>query len=168
MRKVVIAFICIFLFVLTASSQQQIQLTQNAQISVITIDPGNELVDSFGHSAFRVRDNFLSIDYVYNYGVYDFNTPNFYTKFAQGKLLYILGISRFERFLQSYKAQNRTIVEQILNLTTSEKQAFFDFLQNNAKPENRGYLYDFFFDNCATKLRDVSDEILNRKDTTRL
>jgi len=160
MKKIVLVFISIVAFTLSATSQQQLQLTQNAQISVITIAPGDELADSFGHSAFRVRDTFLSIDYVYNYGVYNFNTPNFYAKFAQGKLLYDLGISRFERFLNSYKAQNRTIVEQILHLTTQEKQSFFEFLQHNAKPENKSYLYDFFFDNCATKLRDVSDEIL--------
>ncbi len=160
MKKIVLVIISIFAFIHSATSQQQLQLTKNAQISVITIAPGDELADSFGHSAFRVRDTFLSIDYVYNYGVYNFNTPNFYAKFAQGKLLYDLGVSRFERFLNNYKVQNRTIVEQILNLSTLEKQAFFEFLQHNARPENKSYLYDFFFDNCATKLRDVSDEIL--------
>ncbi len=159
MKKLVLVFISMFMFVMT-SGGQQLKLTDNAQISVITVAPGNELVDSFGHSAFRVRDPFLSVDIVYNYGVYDFNTPNFYAKFAQGKLLYILGVSKFDRFLYSYKIQNRTIVEQILNLSTIQKQAFFEFLQHNAIPENRSYLYDFFFDNCATKLRDVSDEIL--------
>jgi len=160
MRKIILILISVFVFVLTTNGQQQLELTQNAQISVLTIAPGNELVDSFGHSAFRVRDPFLSIDIVYNYGVYDFNTPNFYAKFARGKLLYNLGISKYNRFLYSYQEQNRTIVEQILNLTKVEKQAFFEFLQHNAKPENRSYLYDFFFDNCATKLRDVSDKIL--------
>jgi len=162
MKKVLLIFISLFSFIPTATGQQQLKLTQNAQISVLTIAPGDELADSFGHSAFRVRDPFLSIDHVYNYGVYDFNTPNFYVKFAQGKLLYDLGISRFDRFLSSYKAQNRTIVEQILGLTMTEKQAFFDFLQHNARPENKSYLYDFFFDNCATKLRDVSDKILTK------
>ncbi len=160
MKKNILIVISFFVFSFTILGQQQIQLTQNAQISVLTIDSGNELVDSFGHSAFRVRDSFLSLDIVYNYGVYDFNTPNFYAKFAQGKLLYILGVSKFDQFLNSYKAQNRTIVEQILSLTKAQKQAFFEFLQYNARPDNRSYLYDFFFDNCATKLRDVSDEIL--------
>lgn len=163
MKKVFLFVISIFAFTVSAKAQQQFQLTQNAQISVLTIAPGNELVDSFGHSAFRVRDPFLSVDYVYNYGSYDFNTPNFYGKFAQGKLLYDLVISRYDQFIYSYTSQNRTVVEQILNLTTEEKQTFFEFLQNNARPENKSYLYDFFFDNCATRLHDVSDEILLEK-----
>jgi len=159
MRKIFLSFLTCIAFVLV-SNAQHLQLTQNAQVSVITVAPGNDLVDSFGHSAFRVRDPFLSVDYVYNYGTYDFNTPNFYGKFAQGKLLYDLGISKFDNFLRFYASQNRTVVEQILNLSKEEKQQFFEFLQNNARPENKSYLYDFFFDNCATKLRDVSDEIL--------
>ena len=162
MKKIVLLFIAVLTFVYPTNAQQQLKLTPNAQISIITIAPGDELVDSFGHSAFRVRDPFLSIDIIYNYGVYDFNTPNFYAKFAQGKLLYILGVSKFDSFLNSYKAQNRTIVEQILNLSTTQKQAFFEFLQLNARPDNRSYLYDFFFDNCATRLRDVSDKVLSQ------
>jgi len=163
MKKVFLFIIIIFAFTFSAKAQQQLKLTRNSQISVLTIAPGNGLVDSFGHSAFRVRDPFLSVDYVYNYGTYDFDTPNFLVKFAQGKLLYILSIARYDQFLYNYTSQNRTVVEQILNLTTEEKQDFFKFLQNNAKPQNRSYLYDFFFDNCATKLHDVSNEILVEK-----
>ena len=159
MRKLFLS-ILIFIGFAIHMNAQHLQLTSNAQISVITVAPGNELVDSFGHSAFRVRDSYLSVDIVYNYGTYNFNTPNFYGKFAQGKLLYDLGVSRFDNFLQHYAAQNRTVVEQILNLTKEEKQQFFEFLQTNARSENKSYLYDFFFDNCATKLRDVSNEIL--------
>jgi len=163
MKKVLLLVLYIFANVIHVHAQQQIKLTQNTQISVLTIAPGNELVDSFGHSAFRVRDPFLRVDYVYNYGTYDFNTPNFLTKFAQGKLLYILSIARYKDFINDYSSQNRTVVEQILNLTKEEKQHFFEFLQNNARDENRAYLYDFFFDNCATKLYDVSNEILEDK-----
>ena len=159
MKKLFLS-ILIFIGFAIHMNAQHLQLTTNAQISVITVAPGNELVDSFGHSAFRVRDSYLSVDIVYNYGRYDFGTPNFYGKFAQGKLLYDLGISTFNDFMYHYTAQNRTVVEQILNLTKKEKQQFFEFLQTNARPENKSYLYDFFFDNCATKLRDVSNEIL--------
>ena len=129
----------------------------------MTIGPGAELYDKFGHSAFRINDPATGQDVVFNYGVYDFDTPNFYTKFAQGKLLYQLGVSYYDSFYNSYVAQNRWIKEQTLNLTQSEKQAVSDFLWNNARPENKKYKYDFFFDNCATKIRDVIQEVLGNK-----
>jgi len=139
---------------------QEIQLSSEAEISVITVDPGSQLVDAFGHSAFRIKDSPLGIDQAYNYGMYNFNTPNFYNKFARGKLLYDLGSYPFHLFLKSYVKENRTVKEQILLLSLQEKQQFFEFLQHNAKPENKSYLYDFLFDNCATKLPEVSSKIL--------
>ncbi len=95
------------------------------------------------------------MDIVFNYGVYDFDTPNFYTKFAQGKLNYKIGANYFEDFKESYIRQNRTIKEQILNLSLDERQQVFNFLSKNYEPENQYYLYDFFYDNCATKIKDV-------------
>jgi hypothetical protein len=135
-------------------------LGDDSEVSILTMGPGLQLYDSFGHSAFRVKDESNGIDLVYNYGVYDFNTPNFYLKFARGKLLYKLALSPFEPFQNYYIRQDRWIKEQVLNLNQSEKQAMFDFLQNNAKPENCEYLYDFFYDNCATKIRDVMVSVL--------
>ena len=142
---------------------QQIVLSDQAEISVITVDPGHNLYDTFGHSAFRVKDNVLNMDLAYNYGIFNFDAPNFYGKFAQGKLLYDLAAYPFSYFYKSYKEENRGIREQILNLSLSEKQAFFNFLQNNAKPENKSYYYDFFYDNCATKLKDVAENVLKEK-----
>ena len=143
-----------------AGSTQEIQLSPRAEISIITVGQGKELNDTWGHSAIRVIDPSNNLDIVYNYGIYDFDTPNFYTKFARGKLLYDLGKYPFYLFLKSYKRQNREVVEQVLKLTSIQKQHYFNFLENNAKPENKKYLYDFFFDNCATKLRDVTTEVL--------
>ncbi len=148
-----------FLVVAISGNSQQITLTDSAEISIITVAPGNNLVDTWGHSAIRVKDPDLLVDMAFNYGTYDFNTPNFYTKFAQGKLRYNLSIWPFQNFLKSYIRQNRTVKEQVLNLTSDEKRAYFDYLINNAKPENRAYLYDFLFDNCATKLREVSQDV---------
>ena len=142
------------------SFSQSIQLSPQAEISIITVGDGKELYDTWGHSAIRVKDIPNEIDIVYNYGTFDFNTPNFYTKFARGKLLYDLGRDSFYRFLKYYMSQNRGVVEQVLDLTPTQKQQYFNFLENNAKPENKSYLYDFFFDNCATKLRDVTTEVL--------
>ena len=142
---------------------QEITLSETAELSILTMGPGDDLNDSFGHSAFRVKDTIQNIDVVYNYGVYDFNTPNFYLKFAQGKLLYTLDRNNFTPFYNYYSKQNRWIKEQVLNLNPSEKQNLFNFLQNNLKPENRTYKYDFFFDNCATKIRDVMAIVLKDK-----
>lgn len=144
----------------TSVNAQNKDLTEYSEISILTMGPGLQLYDSFGHSAFRIKDDSLELDRVYNYGVYDFNTPDFYTKFARGKLLYKLVVSRFDPFYNYYVRQNRWVKEQVLDLTISEKQAMYDFLQNNAKPENCEYLYDFFYDNCATKIRDVLVEVL--------
>ena len=159
--KLKLSILLLLLFTSLTNAQKKQELSPKAEISVLTIGPGKSLNDSFGHSAFRVRDNANRIDLVFNYGVYDFNTPNFYTKFAQGKLNYKLGLNYYNDFFESYAAQNRTIREQTLNLTQNEKQQLFNFLLNNAKPENKYYLYDFFYDNCATRIKDVINNALN-------
>jgi len=132
-------------------------LSKNAEISVITIGPGSSLNDAFGHSAFRIKDTKKGLDLVFNYGVYDFEAPNFILKFTQGKLDYLIGLNRFDNFYNAYTAQNRSITSQILNLSSTEKQQLFNYLINNYKPENRRYLYDFLFNNCATKIKEVTN-----------
>tara|TARA_B100000508_G_scaffold115095_1_gene94070 strand:- start:226 stop:1407 length:1182 start_codon:yes stop_codon:yes gene_type:complete len=150
-----------FLYCSFTGQSQSYSLSEAAEISIITVGPGQNLYDKFGHTAFRVVDPANQIDWAYNYGTYDFNTPNFYTKFAQGKLLYELSVWPFDGFMNLYKQENRWVKEQRLNLTTNEKTALFRYLQNNALPENKKYLYDFFYDNCATKIRDILVEVLN-------
>lgn len=152
----------IFLFTVVSIYAQQTQLTENAKISVLTIGPGESLNDAFGHNGFRIKDNNLGIDIVYGYGEYDFDTPNFYLKFAQGKLSYLITREKFSNFYNRYVYYNRTIDEQVLNLSFEEKQKLFSYLENNYKPENRHYLYDFFYDNCATRIRDVTIKASNR------
>ena len=138
----------------------QAQLSDDAQISIITCDAGQDLYSSFGHSAFRVQDSANGINWVYNYGTFDFNTPNFYYKFAKGKLLYSLSVSTFSDFLFTYELENRWVKEQILKLNPQERNNLFRFLENNRKPENRDYKYDFLFDNCATKLPQILKKVL--------
>ena len=102
--------ILLLIFSFCALAQNRVPtLSQQAEISVLTIGSGPELYDSFGHTAVRVKDVPQGIDVVFNYGLFDFDTPNFYTKFAQGKLLYRLGISHFDKFLQNYIAQQRRV-----------------------------------------------------------
>ena len=150
-----------FLLLVSLVKGQQKTLSTEAEISVLTIGQGKSLNDAFGHSAFRIKDYIKGLDLVFNYGVYDFQTPNFYLKFAQGKLNYLIGLDYYEDFYESYVSQNRTIKEQILDLSQVQKQQLFDYLANNYKPENRAYLYDFFYDNCATRIRDVLEEATN-------
>lgn len=131
------------------------QLSSEAQISLMTCARGTELYSAFGHNAFRVQDPQQGIDVVYNYGTFNFATPNFYLKFVRGKLNYSLSRGTFERFLFEYELEKRWVKQQILNLNAEEKQAFFVFLENNYLPENREYLYDYLFNNCSTITGDV-------------
>lgn len=156
--------ILLLLFIpLITLAQVPYSLSEQAEISILTIGPGDYLYDKFGHSAFRVNDPGRNLDLVYNYGVYDFDTPNFYGKFAKGKLDYKLAVSYFDPFLESYQRQQRWMREQLLDLSYGQKQQLFNFLQFNAKPENQYYRYDFFFDNCATKIRDVLVDVLGEQ-----
>jgi hypothetical protein len=151
----------ILLLVSTDLFAQQFALSDDAEISVITCGPSQrELYTAFGHSAFRVRDPARQFDVAYNYGMFDFDQPNFYLNFARGYLYYRLGTQNFRDFVYPYMYYNRSVREQILNLTKDQKQAIFDYLQVNALPENQQYRYDYFYDNCATKIRDVVAEAL--------
>ncbi len=154
---------CLFLFfsaVLAVGSSQNVVLSENARISVLTCGAGEELYTSFGHSAFRVQDSSLGIDVVYNYGTFNFNAPNFYSNFARGKLTYTLSRQLFEDFLYDYELENRWVKEQLLVLNRNQTSELFEFLENNYKPENRDYQYDFLFDNCSTKMPDVLKKLL--------
>ncbi len=149
-----IVFILLLYFSLNSYSQE-IYLSSKAKISILTCGSGSELYSSFGHNAIRIQDSLNGLDIVFDYGRFDFNTPNFYLKFTQGKLLYALGGSKFPDFLYQYELENKWVKEQILDLTPKEVNTLFNFLRNNHKPENRHYKYDFLFDNCATKLPEI-------------
>ena len=131
-----------------------------ARITLLTCSPGEALYSSFGHSAIRIQDPSRGIDQVYNYGTFDFNTPNFYRKFLRGKLLYRLAIQSYRSFLRDYQAEGRSVYEEEVLLDGPEKEALALFLAENHRPENREYLYDFFFDNCSSRIRDVFEQVL--------
>ncbi len=136
------------------------KLSSNAKISLITGTPGDQLYNCFGHSAIRIQDPQLKMDFLYNYGTFDFDTPNFYLKFVQRKLLYSLSKSSYKGLVRAYQHEGRGIYEQEFLLNTADKQALFDRLHKNYQPENREYLYDFFYDNCATRIRDILQDQL--------
>jgi hypothetical protein len=144
-----------------AWAQPKIQLTDASQVSLVTCGPGEELYEAFGHTAIRIYEPSLEFDAVYNYGTFDFDQPNFYWNFVQGRSLYMLAVNRYSNFIGSYEYYNRSVREQFLDLSLEQKQALFDKLTWNAKKENREYLYDYFFDNCSTRPRDIIVEALN-------
>jgi len=139
-----------------------VTLTDSAKVSLLTCSQGDELYSIFGHSAIRVKDSSIGVDWVFNYGTFDFSDPNFYPNFVKGKLNYILSVSTYNNFEYTYIIENRYIYEQPINLTQQEKQILLDSLSINYLPQNRYYLYDFLFDNCATRIRNIFVEAIPR------
>ncbi len=131
------------------------QDTSRLRISLLTCTPGDELYSLFGHSAIRIVDSSSVTDIVFNYGTFNFDDKNFYLKFARGKLDYFLSLEYYNDFVSLYQNTGRNITEQILNLSSTEKINLQNALLTNAQEENRYYKYDFFFDNCTTRLRDL-------------
>lgn len=130
-------------------------IADSLQISVLTCASGKEIYAAFGHSAFRIADKSKNFDRVYNYGTFNFRQPYFVLKFTRGFLDYTLSAYSYEHFEREYKRDGRKVEEQVLNLTSEQKLAILNFLEWNARPENRNYKYNFLEDNCATKMRDI-------------
>ncbi len=157
-------YLFLFLLVFSVSGfSQEFTISALTRVSILTVGPGDELNSKFGHSAIRVKDPTTDLDIVYNYGMFDFNTPNFYMKFTRGKLDYRLAKQRFTYFLRSYEIEKRWLKEQVLQLKPEEVQALLGFLEKNHLPENRFYKYDFFFDNCTTRLPEALKTVLGTK-----
>lgn len=152
-------FLLLPLLILTfLSAGAALKLSPRATVTVLTCSPGTELYSIFGHGALRVTDP-GRFDLVFNYGTFEFS-DDFYMKFARGKLNYCLSRSSFSDFQYEYIVTGRSIDEQVLDLTLEQRQRIFDYLEENHLPENRYYLYHFFYDNCATRIRDVLNETL--------
>ncbi|MGH2645957.1 MAG: DUF4105 domain-containing protein, partial [Ginsengibacter sp.] len=147
--------VLLFLFPLKIFAQND---SCHLRISILTCAPGEELYSTFGHSAIRVTDSVTNNDIVYNYGTFNFEEPGFYTKFIRGKLSFYLSPDDFESFISEYVEEKRDITEQVLNLTCAEKYNIVMLLQTNMMAENRTYKYDFTFDNCTTRLRDLLEK----------
>jgi len=153
----ILLFSCLFLQQVHAQKDTTILDTTAARysISLLTCGQGDELYSIFGHTAIRVKDNKAGTDFVYNYGIFNFADPDFYTKFTLGKLNYWVAADYYEDFLYAYKSENRTVKEQELKLSPAQAESVYHFLKENAKEENKYYKYDFVYDNCATRVRDV-------------
>lgn len=143
----------VFLLIIMGLTQAKAQIYE---ISLLTCDPGKELYSSFGHSAIRMREiGSEGQDLVFNFGTFDFRTPNFYGKFATGKLDYMLSVSTYADFIREYDYYRRDVREQILALSSDQMDFLIQHLWAQYDPARRYYRYDFFFNNCATKIRDA-------------
>jgi hypothetical protein len=161
MRRIVLIFALLLLpFAGQAQEQEQRPLSDSAFASVLTCGAGDEFYTSFGHTAIRVCDTTRGLDMVYNYGTFDFDTPHFYWTFARGKLNYCLSRSSFEDFMLEYRYEGRAVWEQRLRLSEQEVNNLYLMLETNYLPEYRYYMYDFFRDNCATRVRDMVRDCL--------
>jgi hypothetical protein len=153
-QKIKKLIILILVFFLTPNINS-VELSDSLKASVLTASPGNELYSTFGHTGIRIKDLKNGFDIVFNYGTFDFNTPNFYFKFALGKLDYMVSVEPFEGFIASLSQENRSIVEQQLNFNKDQTLKLTNLLIKNYQPENRSYRYKFFTDNCSTRVRDI-------------
>ena len=124
------------------------------KVSVLTCSPGDEAYALYGHTALRYRDTERDIDIVFNYGCFDFSTPNFGWRFVLGETDYMVGCTAFKNFLPEYEFRGSGVVEQVIDLSDDEAQALLNVLLWNIKPENRTYRYRYLDNNCTTKVRD--------------
>lgn len=144
---------CVLL--LASRASHAAQDSSRLQVSLITCAPGAELYSVFGHTALRIVDSAANTDVIYNYGTFNFDDPDFYSKFVRGKLMYFLSQQSFPDFLYEYAYFKRGVTEQVLQLSPTEKKEIQVTLFENVREENRYYKYDFLYDNCATRLRDI-------------
>lgn len=133
------------------------------EISLLTCEPHPAIYSLYGHTAIRVQNYRTGEDIAVNYGVFDFNTPNFFLRFALGRTDYCMGIVPFSLFCSEYRSYGSGVIEQVLNLTDTEKMKILAALHENYLPENREYRYNYFYDNCTTRARDMLIDNLERQ-----
>lgn len=162
MNKIVFSFFILFCCIPSAFAQKM--LSENGKISVITCAPyDGEVYTVFGHAAFRVEDPEQNLDIVFNYGMFDDSAPYFIYRFAKGETDYKLGINEYLSYIVEYQMRGSDVTEQVLNLSHDEKNRLWMALLLNSRPENRTYRYNFFFDNCATRLPAMIEKYVDGK-----
>ena len=159
MNKLIIALILLFFFLGQSVRGQE----DNIKVSLMTCAPGTEIYALFGHTALRYEDKARGEDWVFNYGMFSFNTPHFIYRFVKGETDYELGVTRYPYFEGSYAMRGSSVYQQTLNLTISEKQELRRLLEENYLPKNRVYRYNFFYDNCTTRARDIIEKCIEGK-----
>ena len=143
------------LFLMFRPDLEAQNLSPSASVSILTCNPGKEVYSMYGHTAIRISDPEQNLDVVFNYGVFSFDSPDFMYRFAKGQTDYLMIGQKFSSFMPEYQEERRSVYEQVLNLSPEGKNVLFRALLINARPENRMYRYNFFIDNCATRVRDM-------------
>ncbi|HEX2167055.1 MAG TPA: DUF4105 domain-containing protein, partial [Longimicrobiales bacterium] len=129
-------------------------------VYLATMGQGDLVYEKFGHNAIWIQDALTGTTIAYNYGIFDMRQERFILRFVQGRMLYQMGVDDAQFQLSTYAAMNRTVTLQRLNLTPAQRHALREFLEWNWLPQNRDYLYDYFRDNCSTRVRDALDRVL--------
>ena len=160
-------FLFLFLIGTFTSFGQPIILSKNTRVSVITCDTGNESYSLFGHTAIRITDSENNIDAVYNYGAFDFRTPNFVAKFAKGDLQYFAVANTFSDFISQYTYEQRSVFEQELIIPLAYKQKLFDNLTAVLSSNESYYSYKFIDKNCTSMVVDILNKTLESKIITK-
>jgi len=157
--------ILLFTLFLILINQQAVfsQPASDTVVYLLTCGPGTETYSVYGHSALRVVIADQKKDIVYNWGVFDFSTPNFAWKFAKGRLDYMLAAESLNSFLQGYFYEKRFVLSQKINLDAAETKKLLTLIDENIKPENVKYRYDFFYDDCSTRIRDLIENAIGSK-----
>ena len=155
----------LMLFTVPAQSKAENVEGRSVVISLITCHPGDLTYELYGHSALRVMDLSKGTDYVYNYGIFDFTSDHFVLRFILGKTDYMLGVTTYPYFHYAYASEGRRMDEQELNLTPNEAKRLQALLEENARPENCVYRYNFLEDNCVTRAVDMAVKAIDGKVT---
>lgn len=156
-----IVFLTFFLANVTIGFGQNQILSENAKVSVLTCGTGNESYSLFGHTAIRITDTDHFIDLVYNYGAFDFNTPNFVPKFVKGDLQYFAVAHSFSDFMNEYNYERRSVFEQELNIPYALKQKLFQNLNTSLASGESHYTYKFIDKNCTSMVVDIINKTLD-------
>jgi hypothetical protein len=143
-----------------AQQQQTAEPGSEFTIYLMTMGAGDEVWEKFGHNAIWVHNALTHIDVAYNWGLFDFNSSDFLPRFLKGDMLYWMGGFDLQSTIDQYRQANRPVWAQELNLTPSQRYSLVQFIEWNERPENRFYHYDYYRDNCSTRVRDALDRAL--------
>lgn len=144
----------------SAQAQEQASPGDTLRVSLLTFAPGEVYWQRFGHNALLVENTATGANAVYNYGMFDFFQKNFFLNFARGEMLYRLDADTLDRTLQTYAYEGRWVYQQVLNLDAGQRLALAVFLDRNLQPDKAQYRYDYFRDNCSTRVRDAINRIV--------